>query len=54
MIVPNHHLRRGPFAVTYRRAGRTVTRTFRTPDHAAAFARTLGRRARVEIASART
>ncbi len=50
MIVPNHHRRLGPYAVTYRTAGRRVTRTFRTPDHAAAFARTLGRRARVVLA----
>jgi hypothetical protein len=49
MIVPNHHRRLGPYTVIYRQAGRTVSRTFRTPDHAAAFVRTLGRRARARV-----
>jgi hypothetical protein len=53
MIVPNHHRRLGAYTVTHRRSGQTVSRTFRTPDHAAAFARTLGRRARARVELAR-
>jgi hypothetical protein len=49
MIVPNHRRRLGQYAVTYRTGGRTVTRTFRTPDHAHAFLVMLGRRSRARI-----